>query len=73
MKCSSRIGLHRLPLFILSQVLSGSALTLVMGVERGNGYEQWRQLVAREEPVSGAAQVGQLRSLMETTFSGKLE
>ena len=46
--------------YILSQMWFGSALTLVMSCEAGNGLEQWRRLGRSEELDSGAARVAQL-------------
>ena len=43
--------------YILSQLLTGSSLTLVMNVSSNHGLEQWRLLCKREEPGSGAAVV----------------
>ena len=57
--------------YILSQLLTGSSLTLVMNVESNHGLEQWRLLCKREEPGSGAAMVAQLQNILNCKFSGK--
>ena len=59
--------------YILAQTLTGSSLQLLMNVEEYNGYEAWRQLVKREEPTAGSAQVSQLTALLKTKFTGKME
>ena len=59
--------------YILAQTLSGSSLQLLMNVEECNGYEGWRQLVRREEPTAGSAQVGQLAAILKAKFSCRLE
>ena len=43
--------------YILSKTLAGSALTLVMSCEQGNGLEQWRHLCAREDAITDANKV----------------
>ncbi|CAK0910250.1 unnamed protein product, partial [Prorocentrum cordatum] len=48
--------------YIRSQLLGGSALTLVMNCEPGNGLEQWRRLCLREDAATGP-----------NKFSGKWE
>ncbi|CAK0836789.1 unnamed protein product, partial [Prorocentrum cordatum] len=59
--------------YILSQLLGGSALTLVMNCEPGNGLEQWRRLCLREDAATGSNKVTQLQLLVNTEFSGKWE
>ena len=44
-----------------------------MNVENNNGIEAWRQLVRREEPTEGAAQVSQLTRILGTTFLGGID
>ncbi len=57
----------------MAQTLTGSSLHLLTNVEEFNGYEAWRQLVGREEPTAGSAQVSQLAGILRTKFTGKLE
>ncbi|CAK0819502.1 unnamed protein product [Prorocentrum cordatum] len=59
--------------YTLSQLLGGSALTLVMNCEPGNGLEQWRRLCLREDAATGSNKVTQLQLLVNTEFSGKWE
>ena len=59
--------------YILAQTLTGSSLHLLMNVEYYNGYEAWRQLVRREEPTAGSAQVNQLTGILRMKFTGKME
>ncbi len=58
--------------FILSQVLQGAALQVVMNTPGYNGLVAWRMVCRQEEPISGAAQVNLLSSIMSTRFSGNL-
>ena len=62
-------------MYILSGCLSGNALRLAMnaGGETQNGLEAWRQLVAREEPSSGASQVQMLLGILRFSGGGKVE
>ena len=59
--------------YILSKTLAGSARTLVMSCEQGNGLEQWRRMFAREDAITDANKVNQLRTLLNTKFSGRWE
>lgn len=56
--------------YVLAQVLTGSALQLVMNAEQFNGFESWWRL---EEPTGGTAQVAQLSALLRPLFSGQVE
>eukprot|EP00959_Pyramimonas_sp_CCMP1952_P369611 7741693-Pyramimonas_sp.AAC.1 len=59
--------------YILSQLLGGSALTLVVNCEPGDGLEQWRRLCLREDAATASNKVAQLQLLVNTEFSGKWE
>ncbi len=39
--------------YMLSQVLEGTAMTMIMNTEDGNGFEMWRLLCKHYEPDSG--------------------
>ena len=43
--------------YMLSQVLEGTALTMIMNIEEGNGFEMWRTLVQYYEPDLGSYSV----------------
>ena len=59
--------------YVLSQTLKGSCLQLLMNTESLNGFEAWRQLVKREEPSEGSAQVAQLTAILKFAFTGRLD
>ncbi len=58
--------------YILAQTLSGSSLQMLTNVEECTGYEGSRQVVRREGPTAGSAQVGQLTSILRPASQANL-
>ncbi len=58
---------------MLLMICKSSALRVVMSVDKGEGAEAWRKLVARYEPRTQQRQATQMVALLNVDLSGDLE
>ncbi len=59
--------------WMLLMICKSSALRVVMSVDKGEGAEAWRKLVARYEPRTQQRQATQMVALLNLDLSGDLE
>ena len=48
----------------------GKALEIVLTNKEGEGFEAWRSLVNKYEPISKASVVGKLAEILRTPYNG---
>jgi hypothetical protein len=58
--------------YVLALVLKQRALRLLMGVEPGNGFEGWRQLVKLLEPTAAGRHLGLLSQVLAPDLGSNL-
>ena len=59
--------------YILALQCSGSALQVVKGVEKNNGFEAWRRMFQRHEPAAGGRHLSMMSKIMEPVFPSNTE
>ena len=59
--------------YILALQCSGSALQVVKGVEKNNGFEAWRRMFQRQEPAAGGRLLSMMAKIMEPVFPSTIE
>ncbi len=59
--------------YILALQCNGSALQVVKGVEKNNGFEAWRRMFQRHEPAAGGRHLSMMEKIMEPVFPNTIE
>ena len=59
--------------YILALQCNGSALQVVKGVEKNNGFEAWRRMFQRHEPAAGGRHLSNMSKIMEPIFPSTIE